>query len=207
MKAVSLGKKGGYFMETQVIDLVFPVQGKRIPVDHGYALYGALSRICPYIHETENVGIHRIRGSYCGDGLLSLSTRCRLMLRIPVDKLNIFLPLAGKLLDVDGHVLQLGIPKPYQLIPRTVVYSHLVTTKNGNDVERFEKEIRNQLSFMNIKGKPTIGKRRTFNVRDKQIVGYSVLVSELTAEESILLQEKGIGGRRKMGCGQFVSLK
>jgi CRISPR/Cas system CSM-associated protein Csm4 (group 5 of RAMP superfamily) len=28
-------------------------------------------------------------------------------------------------------------------------------------------------------------------------------VSELTAEESIRLQEHGLGGRRKMGCGVF----
>ncbi|WP_083764934.1 type I-MYXAN CRISPR-associated protein Cas6/Cmx6 [Geotalea uraniireducens] len=36
-------------MDTQVIDLAFPVQGKTVPVDHGYALYGALSRICPHL--------------------------------------------------------------------------------------------------------------------------------------------------------------
>jgi len=40
-------------------------------------------------------------------------------------------------------------------------------------------------------------------VHGKQVVGYPVLVSELTPEESILLQENGLGGRRKMGCGFF----
>ncbi|MCI5210102.1 MAG: hypothetical protein D3910_15200 [Candidatus Electrothrix sp. ATG2] len=49
----------------------------------------------------------------------------------------------------------------------------------------------------------TIGKRRTFSIRRKKIVGYSLLVSELSAEESLALQEKGVGGRRKMGCGFF----
>ena len=39
---------------------------------------------------------------------------------------------------------------------------------------------------------------------DKEIVGFALRVEELTAEESIRLQEKGIGGRRRFGCGIFV---
>jgi CRISPR-associated protein Cas6 len=191
----------------QFIDLVFPVQGKMVPVDHGFALYGALSRICPSLHQSEDVSIQRIRGKHCGGGLLSLSSVSRLKLRIPADKIPEYLFLVGKTIDVDGHILRLGVPNPCRLMPKAAVYSHLVTTKNGNNVERFEKEVRNQLACMNIGGKITIGKRRTFKLHDKQIVGYSMLVSELTAEESILLQEKGIGGRRKMGCGQFEGIR
>lgn len=193
-------------MDTQVIDLVFPIQGKTIPVDHGYALYGALSRICPQLHQTENAAVQLIRGKYCGEGLLALSAISRLTLRIPAGKLPHYLSLAGKSLDVDGHALRLGVPNPYLLQPKTTVYSHMVTTKNGNDEERFKAEVGKQMATLNLQGKLTIGKRRTFKVHDRQIVGYSVLVSELTAEESLTLQEKGLGGRRKMGCGVFVSV-
>ena len=63
------------------------------------------------------------------------------------------------------------------------------------------------MSSLGIQGKVTIGCRKTFRIHDKQIVGYNLLVSELTAEESIVLQEKGIGGRRKMGCGVFVGIR
>jgi CRISPR-associated protein Cas6 len=41
-------------------------------------------------------------------------------------------------------------------------------------------------------------------IRDRTIVGFSVLVQGLTAEESVQLQEEGIGGRGKMGCGFFL---
>ncbi len=78
-----------------------------------------------------------------------------------------------------------------------------MTTKNGHNEERFKQEITRQLHQLKIKGKFTLGKRRTFKVHGKQVVGYSLLVSELTAEESIVLQEHGLGGRRKMGCGFF----
>ena len=203
----SSSKKGDSSVGAQFIDLVFPIQGKMVPVDHGFALYGALSRISPALHRSENVAIHRIRGKYCGEGLLSLSSLSRLSIRMPADELPVYLSLSGKSLDVDGHTLQLGVPKLCPLLPKAAVYSHLVTTKNGDDQERFKNEVSRQLESLSIKGKLTIGKRRTFNVHGKQIVGYSVLVSELTAEESILLQEKGIGGRRKMGCGQFAAIR
>jgi len=193
-------------VDTHVIDLAFPVQGKTIPVDHGYALYGALSRVCPQLHHTEDAAVQMIRGRYCGEGLLALSPASSLKLRIPAGNLLHYITLAGKSIEVDGHVIRLGIPTPYLLQPKTVLYSHLVTTKNGNDEERFSAEIVNQLESLSIWGKLAIGKRRTFKVHDRQIVGYSVLVSELTAEESLTLQEKGLGGRRKMGCGVFVSV-
>ena len=38
-------------------------------------------------------------------------------------------------------------------------------------------------------------------IRDKRVVGYAVLATGLTVEESIRLQEHGLGGRRRMGCG------
>jgi hypothetical protein len=34
-----------------------------------------------------------------------------------------------------------------------------------------------------------------------------VIIEGLTAEESLTIQEKGIGGRRHMGCGVFVPLR
>ena len=37
------------------VDLSYPVLGKLLSVDHGYALYGAISRVLPVIHEVESV--------------------------------------------------------------------------------------------------------------------------------------------------------
>ncbi len=52
----------------------------------------------------------------------------------------------------------------------------------------------------------SLGKRRTLRIKDKEVVGYEVLVDCLTAAESIALQEAGLGGRRHMGCGIFVPM-
>jgi len=194
-------------MTKQIIDLAFPLHGKRIPVDHGFALYGALSRLYPSLHKDENIGVHLIRGRYSGNGFLELLPFSRLRLRIPNENISAYLGLAGKSLDLEGDVVHIGTPTIYPLRPKVALYSHLVTTKNGQDTVRFQEAVRTQLRSVGVQGKFYVGKRRTFKIHDKQIVGYSMLLTELSAEDSLTLQEKGVGGRRKMGCGIFSPVR
>jgi CRISPR-associated protein Cas6 len=193
-----------------VVDLFFHIQGKEVPVDHGYTLYSAISRILEsgdenkWLHNADNVGLLPIRGHYAGQGKLVLDQHARFGLRLPVNLIPKVLRLAGKRLDVDGEALRIGVSTTSALIPAPVLYAHIVTTKNGEDETRFDAEIQRQLDALGIKGKPTRGPRRIVTIKDKKVVGYSLLVSELAGEESICLQEHGLGGRRKMGCGVFV---
>ena len=185
------------------VDLRFKVTGAELPVDHGFALYGALSRVLPLFHEEDNLGIKFIRGRYVGGGMLDISSRSELVLRVPAYRIEAFLDLAGKSLDVHGHSLSVGAPIIRCLVPAAVLHSPLVTTRNGHDRVRFEAELNRQMEHMGVHGKLSIGRRRTFTIHGKQVVGYEALISELAAEESISLQERGLGGRRKMGCGFF----
>ena len=41
-------------------------------------------------------------------------------------------------------------------------------------------------------------------IKGKRVIGYALQVAGLTAEESVRLQELGLGGRTRMGCGFFV---
>lgn len=191
------------------IDLFFPVHGREIPVDHGYPLFAALSRSLedpdnPWLHESADIGVHLIRGCYQGQGRLALGPRAILGVRLPAALIPKLLPLAGKSIQVDGNSLRVGIPQPHALNPAPNLYAHLVTCRNGQDEGRFDAEIARQMAALNIHGKAQRGPRRTFTVKDKKVVAHSLLVTELTAEESIRLQEAGLGGRRKLGCGMFV---
>lgn len=191
------------------VDLFFSLRGQRVPVDHGYSLYGAISRLLEedkpgWLHCSEYIAIHPIRGRYMGSNELLIEPASRLGFRVPVSKIPDFLPLAGQAMNLDGHRLRIGVCTTHALTPVTAVYAHIVTTRNGQDEARFNEEIARQLHDLNIKGESTRGKRRVLNIRGKTVIGHSLLVSELTAQESIRLQEEGVGGRRKMGCGVFV---
>jgi len=196
-------------MDSPKIDLLFPLHGHEIPLDHGYALYAALSRALesatdPWLHAQEDVGMHLIRGTYRGKGRLALTPASRIAIRLPASLIHKFLVLAGQQLILGTDSLRLGIPQPRALAPTPALYAHLVTTRNGQDEERFDSEIARQLNELGIEASAQRGPRRSFTVRDKKVVAHTLLVSELTAEESIRLQERGLGGRRKLGCGIFL---
>ena len=186
------------------IDLAFRLTGSAVPVDHGYALYAALSRILPEIHAAKDVGVQPIRGVYSGNGTLHLADFSRLILRLPDEQIRAYLKLAGKKLSVDDHPLSVGVPEVRTLRPVVRLRARLVTIKGFLQEDEFLAAAKRQLEQLGIKGQAHIGTRRTFRVRDKQVVGFEMGVTQLTAEESLTLQEQGLGGRRKMGCGVFV---
>ncbi|MCY3012210.1 MAG: type I-MYXAN CRISPR-associated protein Cas6/Cmx6 [Planctomycetota bacterium] len=176
--------------------------------DHGFSLFGAISRLFPDAHEANGIGILPIAGSQIGERRIQLNEHSRLTLRIPSGDIARWLPLAGKTVDVAGVSLQVGIPEIRVLIPATALRSRLVTTKNCQDQSRFEAEIRRQLTAIgvSIQAIVSVGKRRTIRIHGKEVVGYELIIEGLTADESIAIQTAGLGGRRHMGCGVFVPL-
>jgi CRISPR-associated protein Cas6 len=197
-----------------IIDVLFKVQGKEIPADHAYHLYSSLSKIVPDIHGDESIGIHNINGTYEGERKLKITDKSTLKLRLNSDSLVKVLPIGGKKVKIDGSEIYIGAPSSRALMPAPKLYSRLVIIKGFMEPKLFLGAVKRQLEKMVIKGKPYLVEingdkgmeyvRRTIKVHDMEIVGFAVRVEELTAEESITLQENGLGGRRHFGCGIFV---
>lgn len=189
------------------IDLAFQVTSQSpLWSDHGYQLFGAISRLLPQVHEPNGIAVLPITGQQIGDRKIQLSKSSRLIIRVATSDIATWLPLAGKTLEVVGAKLQIGVPEIRSLIPSTALRSRLVTTKNCQDQSRFELELRKQMTTLGVSEHAivAIGKRRTIRIRDKEVVGYEVIVEGLTADESLAIQSIGLGGRRHMGCGVFV---
>lgn len=192
------------------LDLEFPVfSSSAIAVDHGYHLYAGLSRALSTVHSENGIAVHPIRGRQIGDRMLQLMPWSTVRIRTPQDRIGDLVGLAGKSITIGDRQVRLGVPKVQGLDPATAVRSRLVTIKGFLDAELFAQAVRRQLDSLEISERVilTIGKRRTLRVRDKEVVGFEVIVEGLTAEESILLQEQGLGGRRHMGCGVFLAAK
>jgi CRISPR-associated protein Cas6 len=188
------------------VDLCFSITGRTIPVDHGFDLYSAISRIIPEFHQAEDIGLKLIRGRYIGDGLLDIHPNSWLILRLKTPVLPGYINVAGKAIKLKDYIVQIGVPQTRSISPDSSLYAHLVTTRNGHDQQRFENEISRQMSGLGVKSNYTVGRRKTFTVHSKKVVGYSMTIDELSDEDSILIQEHGLGGRRKMGCGFFESV-
>lgn len=159
--------------------------------------------------------------------------RSWLRLRLPAESIPLVLPLAGKSLDLAGHKVRLGVPQVRALVPAPSLIARLVTIKKSTgkrnkqdkagtracmEPTAFLAAARLQLDKLGIQGEAAIplvrqGKRAgqpckgVLRIHEKRLVGYALQVTGLTAEESIKLQEVGLGGRKKMGCGFFVPMR
>lgn len=189
------------------VDMAFRLTGTRVPVDHGYALYSAVSRVVPGLHGAGDVGVHPIRGRYAGRGTLCLTPSSRLVIRLGADQIRAYLPLAGSRLDVDGCRLRVGVPEVRALRPTPALYARLVTIKGFLEPAPFLEAVWRQLQRLAVTPELHIGERRTLRVKDRQVVGFEVVATGLRAEESLRLQGAGVGGRRHMGCGVFLPLR
>ena len=189
------------------LDLEFPVfSTSAIAVDHGYHLYAGLSSALSTVHSENGIAVHPIRGRQIGDRMLQLMPWSTIKVRTPQERIGDLVGLAGKSITIGDRQVRLGVPKVQGLEPATSLRSRLVTIKGFMDAETFAQAVRRQLDALEISERVilTIGKRRTIKIRDKEVVGFEVILEGLLASESIALQETGIGGRRHMGCGVFV---
>jgi len=136
-------------------------------------------------------------------------------LRLPSEEIASCIALAGQTLELDDHRFQVGIPRVEALVPAANLASRLVTFRHALAPSDLEEDVRRELTRLEISGTPHFvlssrpafaGQplRRVLKVREKRVVGYALRVIGLTAEESIRLQEEGLGGRRRMGCGVFA---
>ncbi|MEW6125671.1 MAG: type I-MYXAN CRISPR-associated protein Cas6/Cmx6 [Acidobacteriota bacterium] len=188
------------------IELKFAVLGNSLPSDHGYALFASISKLIPEAHSAEWLAVETIQGAKRGDGSIQLNPRAKLRMRCPQNRVPLLLKLAGKRLDVDGSVIRLSVPEINLLKPASSLYARCVTIKNHTEPESFLTAVAHKLDESGIKGEPELGNRRVFKVGNHHIIGYTLSIHDLRDEDSLVLQEQGLGGRRRMGCGFFVPI-
>lgn len=188
---------------------------RAIPADHGYALFGALVKLLPTLHDDPTVAILPISGQLIGDRRMELTTSSRLTLRTPDAGIAKLLTLAGKSLGLGDSSIRIGVPEIQSVVPGPTLRSRTVVIKVSGvsarelDADQFAAAARRQLTDRGVGDTATlhVGKRRTVRVRDREIVGYETITSGLTPEESLALLEQGLGGKRHLGCGVFVPIQ
>ena len=85
------------------VDLSFHISGvEPLWSDHGYSLYGAISRVLPQIHEPNEIAVLPISGQQIGGRRMQLIKSSRLTLRVSSTDIASWLGLAGKTLEIGG---------------------------------------------------------------------------------------------------------
>lgn len=211
-------KTPGFVIPDDVVDLAYKIGCPTIPLDHAHSLSSALLEALPWLSEEEYAGIHLIHGAASGNGwfrpedteneLLHLSRRTRMRLRIPKHRLPEAQALSGETLDIDGHSLEIGKSDVFQLSSLPTLFSRYVITREELDETQFLEEVAEQLMALDIPCRKMLGGiTHTMNFADGPVFTRSLMVADLEPEQSVHLQQVGIGEGRTRGCGLFLPHK
>ena len=141
--------------DADVTDVAFRLSGRWLPVDHAWALRDAVVKILPWLEDEPGAGIHSIHVAASGNGwerpglesggMLSLSRRTPLVLRVPVHRADGTGALGDCRLDVGGCEIVTGAQQRRPLRPARAVFARYVLDDEGDDEERFLERIAAEL--------------------------------------------------------------
>lgn len=207
-----------YKVPDDIVDLSFALRCKYLPLDHAYALSQSLQHALPWLADEDSAGVHLIHvaesgnGWYrpqCGDALLHLSRRTRMMLRVPKHRIEDARRLEGQSLDVDGHPLDVGESLIKQLSALSTLFArHVVMADAAMSEAEFLEHVVSELRALDIPVRKILcGRAHDLNTPAGPIHTQSVMVADLEPEAAVRLQQQGIGPGRKLGCGLFLPHK
>jgi CRISPR-associated protein Cas6 len=208
-----------YSVPEDIVDLSFRVSCQTLPLDHAHALSRALLEALPWLRDEAGAGIHLIHGAESGNGwirpegpddVLYLSRRTRLTLRLPHTRLEDATRLSGETLDVAGNDLTLGETSVRNLSSLTTIFSRYVTVEDTdvNDEMAFLQAVTVLLADMGIRApRMMAGRVHSFRLAREILAARSLMLDGLEIEDSVRLQQEGLGGRRLLGCGLFLPHK
>ena len=211
-------KKAGFAVPDDVVDVAFRIACPTLPLDHAHALSSALLQVLPWLEEEAYAGIHLIHGAASGNGwfrpedteneLLHLSKRTRMRLRVPRERLQDAQALSGQSLDIEGHTLEVGKSEVSLLSSLPTLFSRYVITREELDETQFLQEVAGQLEALDIPCRKMLGGiTHTMRFPDGALFTRSLMVADLEPEQSVHLQQVGLGEGRTIGCGLFLPHK
>ncbi|ODU01992.1 MAG: type I-MYXAN CRISPR-associated protein Cas6/Cmx6 [Planctomycetes bacterium SCN 63-9] len=175
-----------------MLEITWPATHPGLRPGHGYALFSALSRAGMVAHGEPGVQIAEI--------LDSLTIR----IADPAKAGAMFYSGLDRL-DVGGVAVSLGTPSIRPLRSSPDLRARLVIIKNATCDQSFRASALKQLGLIGVSAAPHVERRGVLHVAGKRVVGYGVSFHGLSDADSLRIQEHGLGGKQRMGCGVFRS--
>lgn len=201
-----------------VVDVVYQIACRTLPVDHAWALSQAVQRLLPWIETEPTAGVHTVHVADSGNGwmrpehaddLLYLSRRTKLVLRVPRQRVDEAQTLVGNTLDVAGHAMKIEQATLRSLSPISTIFSrYVVGAEQDEDENAFLARVLGELKAMGVEPKKMLcGIEKVLATPERPIRTRSLMIAELTAPESVKVQQFGLGPWRHLGCGLFLPHK
>jgi CRISPR-associated protein Cas6 len=201
----------------EVVDAVFAIECRSLPVDHAYALSQAVQAALPWFGDEPQAGLHTIHGAASGagwqrpegdDAQLQLSRRTRLVLRLPAHRLADAAALSGRTLDVAGSQMRVGRLSARPLLRIASLFSRSVIFAGAADESAFLAVATEALRVLGVEVSTMLcGRDVTLATPGRTYRARSLMLTVATPAQSLALQSQGLGEARKLGCGVFIPHK
>ncbi len=202
-----------------MVDVSIRIECQQIPADHIDTLTQELLKKLPWLSEVENSAVHQIyipvsangweRDPTARDTILHLPKRTRLRIRVDKNYVDKMQALEGQSINIDGYTLKFGKMKTLPISSSEILVSRFVYIPQTEDNE--EKFL--EIAYQQLRQKDVVikkmlcGKTSQFSLQGKTIKTRSLMLADLKREDSIILQESGIGEYNLYGCGIFIPQK
>ncbi len=205
-----------YRVPDDIFDLVFKLRGTRLDVDHAFALSTALQ---VYFSKAlcTRVGVHGVRMAASGNGwnlpaqseaAQPLSRRARLAIRVHRDDREEVDRIMNRTLLVGHQEVTIGSSAIRKLSTSGTLYARAICSEREQPEIDFLAEMADLLERMNIRVSRMIcGRCGEIRTAEETIFTRALMVADLEPDESVALQQQGLGQARMLGCGLFVPHK
>lgn len=201
----------------EVVDAVFAIECRSLPVDHAFALSAAIQAALPWFADEPQAGLHTVHGAASGSGwmrpeggeaLLQLSQRTKLVLRLPESRLADAAALSGRTLDIGGFPMRVGRLAPRPLVRIASLFSRGVIFEDARDEAGFLAAAAMALRSLGVEASTLLcGRDVALATPQRSYRARSLMVTVATPAQSLALQRHGLGEGRKLGCGLFIPHK
>jgi CRISPR-associated protein Cas6 len=201
----------------EVVDAVFAIECRTLPVDHAYALSAAIQAALPWFADEPQAGLHTVHGAASGagwqrpegeDAQLELSRRTKLVLRLPGHRMADAAALTGRTLDVAGSPMRVGRLSARPLVRIASLFSRSVLFEEALDESAFIRAATEALRVLGVEASTMLcGRDVTLATPEGAFRTRSLMLTVATPGQSLALQREGLGKARKLGCGVFIPHK
>ena len=201
----------------EVVDAVFAIECRSLPVDHAYALSAAIQAALPWFADEPQAGLHTVHGAASGAGWqrpegenaqLQLPRRTKLVLRLPGHRMADAAALTGRTLEVAGSPMRVGRLSARPLLRIASLFSRSVMFEGVADESAFVAAATAGLRALGVQASTMLcGRDVTLATPQGSYRTRSLMLTVATPAQSLALQRQGLGEARKLGCGVFIPHK
>ena len=197
----------------EVFDLVFRLRGERLEIDHAHALAQALqARLEP--QTCARIGVHGVHLADSGNGWnrpepidteMPLSRRARLAIRLHRDDYDEVARISEHSLQLGAQRLVVGASSIRKLSSMSSLHARAISCDPEQSEPEFLAQTAAALRELGIDvARMICGRCGEIRTPAGSLFTRALLVADLKPEESVKLQQRGLGEGRLLGCGLFV---